>query len=150
MIKCENPCPLDKFDGCCVECEFKNTCERVCGLNPSDCGDSILDDISEETGLELFTQGQAVRIKRIVDIVSAKKILEKEEKQLKEQLKEAMEICNIEKFESNLLNITYVAETTTNNIDSKKLKKKYPEIAEECSRESKRSAYVKITMKGNE
>jgi predicted phage-related endonuclease len=61
-----------------------------------------------------------------------------------------MEICNIEKFESNLLNITYVAETTTNNIDSKKLKKKYPEIAEECSRESKRSAYVKITMKGNE
>ena len=147
MIKCRSSCPLGKFDACCVECEFKNTCKEVCALNPSDCGESIMDDVSEETGLELFQQGQAEVIQKISDLIIAKKTLEEREKELKRQLKEAMENCNIKKFESDILNLTYVAETTATSIDSAKLKKKYPEIAEECSKESKRSAYVKVVVK---
>lgn len=147
MIKCRNSCPLGKFDGCCVECDLKETCEEVCGLNPSKCDDSIMEEVSEETGLQLFQQTQLAVLQKIADIVTAKKKLEEQEKELKEKLKEAMEKCNIKKFESDILNITYVAETTTTTIDTSKLKKKYPEIAEECSRTSKKSAYVKVTVK---
>lgn len=147
MIKCKNSCPLEKFDGCCVECEFKNTCKEVCGLNPSECDDSIMEEVSEEIALETFKNGQSAIIQKISDLVLTKKQLDEEEKKLKEKLKEAMEFYGVKKFENDHLTITYVAETTTTTIDTSKLKKKYPEIAEECSRTSKKSAYVKITVK---
>ena len=50
-------------------------------------------------------------------------------------------------LKSDYLDITYVAETTTTTIDTSKLKKKYPEIAKECSRETKKSAYVRVSIK---
>ena len=58
-----------------------------------------------------------------------------------------MEKCNIKKFESDILNITYVAESTKTSIDSAKLKKKYPAIADECSKTSNKSAYIKVEVK---
>ena len=145
MIKCKNSCPLDKFEGCCFECELKEECEEACEMLPSDCGDSIVDDF--ESGIQVFEQGQMAVIQKIADIVTTKKQLEAQEKELKEKLKEAMEKCNVKKFESDILNITYVAETTSTSIDSAKLKKKYPDIAAECSKTSKKSAYVKVTVK---
>ena len=147
MIKCKNVCPTGQFEGCCFECNLKENCEEACQLNPSECGDSIMQDAEEETGLQVFKQGQMAVLKQIADIVTAKKKLEEQEKELKEKLKEAMEKCNIKKFESDILNITYVAESTKTSIDSAKLKKKYPEIAAECSKTSKTSAYVKVTVK---
>lgn len=147
MIKCKNSCPLDKFEGCCFECDLKETCEEVCGLNPSKCGDSIMDEVSEETGLQVFKQGQMAVLKQIADIITTKKRLEEQEAELKAKLKDAMEKCNIKKFVSDILDITYVAETTQTSIDSVKLKKKYPDIAKECSKVSKKSAYVKVVVK---
>ena len=146
MIKCKNSCPTGKFDGCCFECELKDGCEEVCGMLPTECGDSIMEE-SEETQLELFKQGQVAVIQEIANIVTEKKKLEETEKALKVKLKEAMENCNIKKFESDILNITYVAETTATSIDSAKLKKKYPDVAAECSKTSKKSAYVKVVVK---
>ena len=147
MIKCKNGCPTGQFEGCCFECNLKENCEEACQLNPSECGDSIMEAASEETGLQVFKQGQVAVIQKIVDIITTKKKLEEQEKELKEKLKEAMEKYNIKKFESDILNITYVAESTKTSIDSAKLKKKYPEIAAECSKTSKTSAYVKVTVK---
>lgn len=147
MIKCKNSCPLGKFDGCCVECEFEKVCKEVCDADPIDCEESIMDDVSEETGLEVFQQGQEIILKQIANIITTKKSLDEQEKQLKEKLKEAMEFYGVKKFESNHLTITYVAETTTTTIDTSKLKKKYPEIVKECSRETKKSAYVRVSIK---
>lgn len=146
MIKCKNSCPTGQFDGCCFECELKAACEEACGLIPSECGDSIMEEAAE-AGLEVFQQGQVAVIQKIADIVTAKKALEEQEAELKTKLKEAMEKCNIKKFESDILNITYVAETTSTSVDSKKLKEKHPAIYEECSKTSKKSAYVKVTVK---
>lgn len=147
MIRCKNKCPLNMFDACCFECDLKETCEEACQLNPSECDDSIMDEVSEETALQVFKQGQMAVLKQIADIITTKKKLEEQEKELKDKLKEAMEKYGIKKFESDILNITYVAETTSTSIDSAKLKKKYPDIAAECSRTSKKSAYVKVTVK---
>lgn len=144
MIKCKNSCPLDKFDGCCFECNIKTNCKESCMLDPTNCENAT---IIEETALETFKNGQSAIIQKISDLVLTKKQLDEEEKKLKEKLKEAMEFYGVKKFESDHLTITYVAETTTTTIDTSKLKKKYPDIAEECSRETKKSAYVRVSIK---
>jgi hypothetical protein len=144
MIKCNNECPLKKFDGCCHSCPHIEGCTDACESEPKTCGEAIFD---EETGLMTFQEQQVAVLQQIADLVTAKKKIEAQEKELKEKLKEAMEKCNIKKFESDILNITYVAESTKTSIDSAKLKKKYPEIAAECSKTSKTSAYVKVTVK---
>lgn len=141
MIKCEEFCDEKDLDICCRECEFKDDCEGVCAMDPNECHRSIF------TEIQSFENTQMVVIEKITDIITKKKELEKQEKNLKEKLKTAMEKYNIKKFESDFLNITYVAETTATSIDSAKLKKKYPEIADECSKISDRSAYVKVTVK---
>ena len=144
MIKCNNECPLGKFDGCCHSCPEIEGCKDACENNPNTCGEATFD---EETGLQLFKQGQMAVLQQIANLITTKKKLEEQEAELKAKLKEAMEKYNIKKFESDILNITYVAESTKTNIDSTKLKKKYPEIAAECSKTYKTSAYVKVTVK---
>lgn len=51
------------------------------------------------------------------------------------------------KFESDVLNLTLVKPTNATSIDSTKLKKKYPDIASECSKTTAKAGYVKITLK---
>jgi hypothetical protein len=46
--------------------------------------------------------------------------------------------------------MTYVAPTTRTTIDSTKLKKDHPEIAEQYSKTSNVSASVRVTLKGGE
>jgi predicted phage-related endonuclease len=146
MIKCKNSCPLDKFDGCCFECENKGKCEEACQLLPSECKDSIMEEAGE-AALQVFQQAQKVVLQKIADIVTAKKNLEEQEKELKEKLKTAMETCSIKKFTSDILNITYVAATTETRVDSKKLKEKHPDIYAECSNTNPKSSYIKIEVK---
>lgn len=147
MIKCNNSCPTGCFDGCCFECEKKRTCADPCEYHPSQCGESIIEDSNADAALELFQHGQMATIQKIAATVIAKKKLEEQEALMKEELKKAMERHGIKKFTSDLLNITYVEATSATSIDSAKLKKKYPEIAEECSKVSSRSAYVKVEVK---
>lgn len=76
-----------------------------------------------------------------------KKQLEEQEKALKDQIKQAMEKFGVKKFESEQLTITYVGETTAVSVDTTKLKKKlHPDIAEECSKTSVKSAYIKVEI----
>lgn len=143
MIKCKDgECPRGK-NMCCHSCDEKETCEEVCELNHEDCGNAI----NEETALAEFETGQVAILQSIANLVIQKKKLEEEEKQFKEKLQKAMEDYGIKKFESDVLNITYVAATTSTSVDSAKLKKKYPDIAEECSKTSNKSAYVKVVIK---
>lgn len=147
MIKCNNECPLGKFNGCCHSCPDIETCKDVCESNPETCGEATFD---EETGLVAFKEQQLSVLKQIADLITAKKKLEEQEKELKDKLKEAMEKYGVKKFDSDILKITYIAETTATSIDSAKLKKKYPAIADECSKTSKKSAYIKVEVKDGE
>lgn len=147
MIKCENKCLLGKFDGCCYCCPEKYGCTEMCSEVPDSCGCATFD---EEGGLELFKSQQLTVLQKIADLCTAKKQIEAEEKNLKDKLKQAMEQYGVKKFESDILNITYIAEGTKNSIDSAKLKKLHPDIAKECTKVSKTSAYIKVTVKGGE
>ena len=147
MIKCQNSCPLGKFEGCCYSCPEMQTCKESCSEVPEQCQCSTFD---EESGLAVFEQKQIAVLQQIASIVRIKKQCEEQEKELKDQLKQAMEEYGVKKFESDILNITYVAESTATSIDSTKLKKLYPKIAEECSKTSKKSAYIKVEVKEGE
>lgn len=147
MIKCENSCILGKFDGCCYCCPEKDGCKEMCSEAPEQCGCATFD---EENGLELFKSQQMTVLQNIADLCTAKKQIEAQEKELKDRLKQAMEQYGIKKFESDILNITYVAEGTQSKVDTTKLKKLHPYIAKECSKVSKTSAYIKVTVKGGE
>jgi hypothetical protein len=144
MIKCNNECPQGKFDGCCHSCPHIEGCTDTCGSEPKTCGEATFD---EETGLVTFKEQQLAVLQQIADLVTAKKQIEAQEKELKDKLKEAMEKFSIKKFDSDILKITYIAETTATSIDSAKLKKKYPAIADECSKTSNKSAYIKVEVK---
>lgn len=147
MIKCENTCPLGKFDGCCYSCPDFGKCKDACSEDFKNCGCSTID---EETALATFQTKQLAVLKKIASVVNMKKQCEEQEKELKDQLKKAMEEYGVKKFESDILNITYVAETTSTSIDSTKLKKLHPDIAEECSKTSKKSSYIKVEVKAGE
>ena len=143
MIKCENECLKGKFEGCCFVCPFKDECDEACDSRPDICSQSIYD---ESAGLIAFKDSSVAVIQQVCDICTAKKQLEEQEKALKDQIKQAMEKFGVKKFESEQLTITYVGETTAVSVDTTKLKKLHPDIAEECSKTSVKSAYIKVEI----
>lgn len=148
MIKCENCCPLNKFEGCCHSpCPYLEDCPDACEETYSKCGQAMFD---EETGLQVFELGQLQTLQKIAILSRQKKALEEQEKTLKAALYEAMERYGVKKFESPVLNLTRVDPTTSTGIDSAKLKKNYPDIFKECSKTSAKAGYVKITLKDGE
>lgn len=152
MIKCKNgTCPVGKFDGCCIMCKEHGTCEEACDNTPDTCGDSFTvadtDAESEETALVAFKAAQLAVLEQVAQVIKNKKDAEAQEEQLKEKLKEAMEKFGIKKFESEVLNVTYVAETDSIAIDSAKAKKLIPDWEESCSKKSHKKSYVKVELK---
>lgn len=154
MIKCKQATE-DSTCGskiCCHYCDDLINCGNNCChdvqqgaiQNPVvECEDAF----EEGTEVAIFETQTASIIKEIADIVTQKKVLEEQEKAMKETLKEAMEQYDVKSFDNEVIKVTYVAPTTSLSIDSAKLKKNYPDIAKECSKTSDKSAYVKITVK---
>ena len=132
---------------CCYDCDKYNSCAmpNKCEVPEPQCVGVI--EESEMTDLQVMQNTLPDVIQAITDITRQKKALDEKEKVMKESLREAMERTGIKKFESPDLKFVYVAPTTRTSIDSAKLKKKYPEIAEECSKTSEVSASVRVTLK---
>ena len=93
--------------------------------------------------LELIEDG----IKQIKKFQKAKLQLDLMEEQLKKMFLEKMEETGIDKYTSpdGTFKVTYVAETKSNNIDSKRLKKEKPELYKEYTKETTRKAYIKLS-----
>ena len=147
MIKCENSCPMGKFDGCCHGCPHRETCVDACPENPKECGQATFD---EETAIQEFRSSQLATLNAIASLTAHKKAIEEQEKQMKAALLEAMTNYGIKKFESDVLNLTLVEPTTQTSVDGAKLKKKFPDVYAQCTKTSAKAGYVKITLKGGE
>lgn len=76
-----------------------------------------------------------------------KKGLEKAESELKQMLIEKMEETGVKSIDNEYFKITYVAPTTRETIDSARIKKELPEIAEQYVKTSAIKASVRITLK---
>ena len=134
MTKCENPCPYGKFDGCCHFCPDRASCADPCPEKLEECGAPIFE---EETGHQAFQQSHLATQNAIASLTA----------HMKAALYDAMMKYGVKKFESDVLNLTLVEPTTATTLDGAKLKKKYPDIAVECSKTSSKAGYVKITLK---
>lgn len=74
--------------------------------------------------------------------------LEEREEALKAEIIPEMKANEFKTFENEEIRITYVAPTSRETIDSAKLKKNYPEVANDCRKISEVKESWKITLKG--
>lgn len=147
MFKCKDGvCPKTKLDACCFHCAEKDRCEDVCPSMNAACEN--MEEIIEENTLIEFNQTTQALVKSIADLTTRKKALEEKEKAMKDQLREAMERYGIKSADTPLLKLTYVASSMASTVDSPKLKRRYPTIAAECTKQTPRAAYVKVEVKG--
>lgn len=130
---------------CCGTCEHKDTCKDCC----EDAGTYEACPDAEKITNELVQFESAVpdTIKKITKLIQMKKQLDEQEKELKQKLVEAMEAYDVKSFENDQIKMTYVAPTTRSTIDSTRLKKDHPDIAEQYSKTSNVSASVRVTVK---
>jgi predicted phage-related endonuclease len=81
----------------------------------------------------------------IDELVTVKKQLDiytQREKEIKEQLLATMVARGEDKWQSDMIQVSKVAASVSVSVDSKALKEKYPEVFDECKKESKRKEYV--------
>lgn len=100
---------------------------------------SLVDD----SQLEVMFQAQSIietadRMKKEADAMM---------EQVKSAILDAMERNSVKTFENDFLKITYVAPSTRTTIDSAKLKKEMPEVAEKYQKTSETKASLRITLK---
>ena len=145
MIKCKNDCPKDKYDGCCHFCEERENCgEDACPVEDhTTCKDAVFTG----TELEVFSSKAAAVIQKIGILLTQRAEIEEAEKSMREQLQQSMENHGIDKFDNDIIKVTYMQASTRESIDSAKLKKQMPEIAAKFTKKSSVKAYVKIELK---
>ena len=128
---------------CCFFCDQKDSCTDKC----VDVKESCPEQVDEETELQIMQEAIPEALQKITDITIQIKRLKQQESIFRTKLLETMERCGVQKFENDEIIFTYVAPTTRTILDSAKLKKLYPDIAEECSKVSNVLASVRIKVK---
>ena len=101
----------------------------------------------EETGIVEFEKKYPAVISQISELCKQKKDIEAREKELRHLLIEAMEAYDVKSFDNELIKVMYVAPTTRTTIDSARLRKAHPDLAEEFSKTSSVSSSIRITVK---
>lgn len=106
---------------------------------------------------ELYTQsltGTDAQLAELAEVESLIKAIEERKKaaeaqavELRAALMAAMEANGVTSFENERIKLTYVAPTTRTTIDSARLKKEMPEVAEEYTKTSNVKASLRITLK---
>ena len=146
MIKCrEATCDYGNGDICCNECA-KVGCDMRCDYNHPMCGLSFVEE-TETTDLALFQSNAMVIMRKIAELDLQKKQLEAQDKAVRQELQAAMDKYGVKKFENDILKITYVEPTTRTSIDSARLKKELPAVAEKYSKISQVKGSVRIEVK---
>ena len=74
-------------------------------------------------------------------------ILQKQNDEIKEKIKQTMEEQDIKKYENDILTITYVAPTKRNTVDTTKLKEQYEEVYLDCLKETDVKSSIRIKVK---
>lgn len=123
-------------------------------LKPSNEVKKLFD--AERNG-ELYKQELTVRgneLERLAELESIikgieeqKKVAEAQAQELRAVLMAEMEKNGVTKFENDRIILTYVAPSTRTAIDSTRLKKELPEIAEQYTKTSNIKASLRITLK---
>lgn len=107
----------------------------------------------EKYNLPMITleDNQVAVIQELSEIIqkadNEKKEAESRLNEIKESILSAMEENGVKSFENDYFKITYVAAVEKTTIDSARLKKELPEVAEQYSKKGLQKASVRITLK---
>ena len=145
MFRCkQGDCPRGNGDMCCHDCTDRDGCSDACDQKIHNCG---LSEQIEDTGVIPFQSKAMAIMQKIVDLNIQKKQLEAQDKDVRQQLEKVMGEYGIKQFENDLLKVTYVEPTTRTTIDSAKLKKELPAVAEKYTKVSQVKGSVRIEVK---
>jgi hypothetical protein len=120
-------------------------CKDRCDGDATDCDYFVPE--GESTELTLFQSKAMDVMQGIADLDRQKKMLEAQDKALRQKLQAAMDKYGVKKFENDILKITYVEPTTRENIDSMKLKEELPAVAAKYTKISQVKGSVRIEVK---
>lgn len=85
-------------------------------------------------------------VKHIANLEVKKKALEDEEKEMKQQLLEAMEKYGVNQIKNDAFTVSYTAEHVSNRLDTKALQKDFSSICEQYMKETPVKSSIKITV----
>ena len=150
---------------CCYDCVDAKECENKC-ITYEELGKKVLKEcedlekVEDKTELtesgkteaeqtEIVTLDQKVpeAIKAMTDLLTQQKEIEKQVSDMRDVIKVAMEQYGVKSFENDDIKITYIAPTERKSIDSTRLKKEHPEIAEAYQKVSQVKSTVKIEIR---
>lgn len=83
----------------------------------------------------------------VADLITKQNEITSKNKELKEQIKNAMEENEVKKYENDFISITYVAPTTRNTVDSAKLKAQFEDVYNQCLKVSNVKSSIRIKIK---
>ena len=128
---------------CCYECDERDECRLKC-----EEGLPCEEQVEEVTDLQVMEQALPNKIREVTDLMIQVKEAEAKIVEIKENLLKSMEEHGIKKFENEKVSFTYVAPSTRNTFDKKKLEKDHPELdLSKYNKESKVKASVRIQVK---
>lgn len=94
-----------------------------------------------------LSQQDIAIVKDFLETEKQVKELKAKQDLLRQDLVDIMEDYNVKKWETEDFVVTYVGETTSIGIDTKKLKEKYPELVQHFQKETKRKANVRVKLR---
>ena len=135
---------------CCYDCTDVKNCEIKCPTY-EELGKKVLKECEELEQVEMdvveLDQKVPQAIRAMTDLLTQQKALDKQIADMREVIKAAMEQYNVKSFENEDVKMTYIAPTERKSIDTTRLKKEHPEIAEAYQKVSQVKASVKIEVK---
>lgn len=140
-MECEKlgVCPNINENICCMECERVECSDR--------CNTTTCEYYRHETGIAAFKMNAVAVINAVSELEQQKSALEEKSKVVREQLRDAMEKYGVMGFENEVIKVKYIASTTVKTLDTTRIKKELPEVAEKYTKTSTKSAYVTIKVK---
>lgn len=99
------------------------------------------------TKIETFDESQVALTDSLADIERQIKALTKQREEMVSNLKAAMEMHNVKKWETDSVKVTYVDATSRESFDSKQFKVDHSDLYEQYKKVSAVKASIKITLK---
>lgn len=107
--------------------------------------------MNETNELQVFEQQNIAIFQQLADFKKQKEAMEEAEKQIKANLKKAMEDYGITSFKNDVISLSYVEASTSESLDTKTMQEKEPKLYADLLKDYPKvkttSAYVRIMVK---
>lgn len=121
--------------------------DEVCSNDCMGCWDNALVGITFKAAVPTLPKETLPVLNRLAEIEKAYKKMDEERDKLKADLLAAMEQHGIEKWENDVMSVSYVAPTKRISVDSAKLKKELPDVFKNYSKTSNVKSSVRFKLK---